>query len=230
MKRVIQYLSFTLFAGLISCSENVGDPSTIEDMVDDAVEQAEKAVPLQSDGLLGIVPDLAQRNQASLDSLQALLTISARTLIHKFDEAQNIEQKRKISEKLRAFYSKGDSLYEDLRLKNNAHLEKECKKLAGKKLTIAVDENFFKTVDAHIQEITLDGKVTIAYKAKTADFIRKKFYATYFDKANQPIHESYTVFVPFPIWKGATFEGTTTVPIQVLDKTHRIGFAGKSEN
>lgn len=228
MKRVLQYLSFTLFAGLISCSDHVGDPSTIEDMVDEAVEKAEEAVPLKSDGLLGIVPDLAKRNQATLDSLQAMLTVSARTLIRKFDEAQKIEQKSKISEKLRAFYSKGDSVYQALRLKNEANLEKESKKLVGKALTISVDENFFKTVDAHIKEITPDGKVIIAYKAKTADFIRKKFQATYFNRSNKPIQEPYTVFVPFPIWKGATFEGTTTVPIQVLDKAHRILFAGQS--
>lgn len=224
MNRVLQYLSFTLFAGVIACSESVGDPSSIEDMVNEAVEKAENAVPLKTDGLLGIIPDLARRNQASLDSFQVMLTTTTRAMIREFDAAQSIEQKRKLSEKLRAFSSIGDSVYQALRLKNKEKMEKESKKYVGKTLTISVDENFFKKVDAHIKEITPDGKVTVAYKAKTTAFIRKKFHATYFNKSGKSIHEPYTVYVPSPIWAGATFEGTTTVHINVLDKSHRILF------
>lgn len=223
MTHLFKCLPFTLLAALASCSDSASNGSESQDMIDLAIEKAEKAIPMDDSNLFGPVVSLSQRNDASVDTLKNMLKTRVRALVQEEQSTEDATRKNEIKNEIRSYFEKGDSLIQVLRQRNEETLQKATQDLIGKPLPAEADSKFFSKAEAHIAEIKSGSDVVIAFKATTSATLPNKFHLVFADSNHNPLITSYPVWCS-PQSAGSTFEGTTSMHISVVVQTQHLIF------
>lgn len=223
MKHLLKYLPLALLASLASCSNNAQNGSEPQDMIDMALEKAEKAIPLDETGIFSPMVCQSKRNAAAEDTLKAILHTRVQDLVNESQTTKDDERKRELENEISSYFEIGDSLLQELRQRNEVALQKVSQDLIGKPLPAEADPHFFSKAEAKIAEIQEGGNVIISFKATTSTALSEKFHLVFADSNKAPLMAAY------PVWcssqtAGSTFEGTTSMHISVISQTKHLIF------